>query len=111
MLAGKIQLSESQVTAHTKCLLGQWYYKRGQIDFGGRQEFVDIEAPHTRLHAVVREAVRASHAGDRVGAERGLKETERLSKEIVAALDRLEKVYAGRPKAIRGESVLTVYAR
>lgn len=110
MLAGKVKLSENQVATHTKCLLGMWYYKRGQIDFGGRPEFIAIEAPHTKLHQVVRAAVRAYNAGNRAEAEKGLKETERLSKEIVAALDRLEKVYIERPRVSRTENLLTVYA-
>jgi methyl-accepting chemotaxis protein len=110
MLAGKIKLSESQVSSHTKCLLGEWYSKRGQIDFGGQQEFIAIEAPHARLHQVVRAAVKAYNAGNREEAQKGLKETERLSKEIISILDRLGQVYAGRSNVQKKVGSMPIYS-
>jgi hypothetical protein len=111
MLAGKIKLSEAQVTSHKQCILGAWYYRRGQIDFGNQREFIAIEEPHIRMHEFVRATVQAFNTGNRENAQKGLQETERLSKEIVTALDRLENAHAGRKGAQAGAGGKPVYTR
>lgn len=95
MLAGKATLQLGDVASHDDCILGQWIYGRGQVDFGGLPEFVALETPHVRLHQAVRSAVMAYNRGDRSTAEAGRNEAERMSHEIVAALDRLSASAGG----------------
>jgi methyl-accepting chemotaxis protein len=89
MLAGKIELDENQVTSHTHCTLGKWYYGAGRIDFGQFPEFQALETPHVQLHENARRSASAFHRGDRRAAEAGYQEAKRLSVEMVNLLDRL----------------------
>ncbi|MEW5960540.1 MAG: methyl-accepting chemotaxis protein, partial [Chloroflexota bacterium] len=91
MLAGKVILRESELQAHTDCLLGKWYYGHGQADLGTLPEFAALEEPHIHIHKVVREAVTAYNRGDHRTAAAGLDEVKRLSQEIVHLLDRLQQ--------------------
>ena len=91
MLDGKHKLQENQVTNHTECKFGQWYYGRAAEGLKGLPEFIAVERPHAQLHEFARKAVRAFHQGDRRAAENYTKEVESLSHEIASALDALKR--------------------
>jgi methyl-accepting chemotaxis protein len=95
MLAGRLALQESEVASHVDCILGKWYYGRGQTDLGDLPEFRAIEEPHTHMHEVVRSTVAGYNRGDRKAAEASLSEVKRLSRQIVEDLDRLERRASG----------------
>ncbi len=89
MLAGKLQLSEENISDHTACTLGKWFYGRGQEDFGDWEPFIALETPHTELHKIVTECVHAYNAGDVAAAQAYLPRIETLSAQIVSYLDNL----------------------
>jgi methyl-accepting chemotaxis protein len=91
MLAGRSSIQESDLDTHIECTLGQWYYQRGRSDFGRMPEFVEMEAPHIRLHEACRDAVSAYNQGDLRAAEKCVKEVQYLSHEVVNYLDQLEE--------------------
>jgi methyl-accepting chemotaxis protein len=95
MQAGRTRLTAAEVTSHENCTLGKWYYGRGRQQYGHLPEFAAVEAPHTRMHAVCRQAVEAYHRGDRAATEAGVHEVERLSHEVVDLLNRLEQRISG----------------
>jgi methyl-accepting chemotaxis protein len=90
LVSGKIALEEHKAGAHTECILGKWYYKRGEIDFGSLTDFKAIEAPHIQFHDEIRSIIELYRRGDKVAAARRVPEIERLSYAIVNQLDRLE---------------------
>jgi len=90
MLAGTISIDESQVDTHENCILGKWYSGRGKIDLGDLPEFVAIQEPHRKLHEMVVNVVTAYNQGNRQSAERGTREVEHLSHQVIELLDRLE---------------------
>jgi methyl-accepting chemotaxis protein len=90
MLAGRVKLRSDEVASHTNCILGSWYYHIGGELYGHLPEFIAVEAPHTRMHAQVRQAVETFNRGDKTSAERIVKDVAHLSQEIVGALDKLE---------------------
>jgi methyl-accepting chemotaxis protein len=94
MLDGKYKLQENQVTNHTECKFGQWYYGQGSEALKGLPEFIAVERPHKQLHEFARKAVRAFHQGDRRAAENYAREVENLSREIANALDTLKSKIA-----------------
>ncbi len=88
---GKVKLHQENVDTHTECILGQWYYKRGQTDLGHLPQFKAIEQPHTQMHQKVIDVVAAYNRGDIRAAKQGVLDVERLSHNIVALLNDLEK--------------------
>ncbi len=90
MLAGEITMTSNDVTSHTGCQLGAWYYTQGRREYGSLQAFQAIEEPHARLHARCREAVEAFNRGDRATAQACAREVEQLSRKVVDGLSQLE---------------------
>ncbi len=91
MLAGKARFQASEIENHITCILGQWYYQRGQIDFGHLPEFIQLEEPHIRMHKAVVDAVTAHNQGDQKAAQAATRTAKQLSHDIVELLDRLER--------------------
>jgi methyl-accepting chemotaxis protein len=99
MRQGCEKISLSDVTSHTECMLGKWYYQNGREQYGSLNEFKAIDEPHTRFHRNYRQAVEAFQRGDRQTFEAHFNETERLSHEIVELLESLELRLAGKAGA------------
>jgi methyl-accepting chemotaxis protein len=104
MLARKTQLTADEVASHENCTLGKWYYGRASQQYGHLPEFVAVEAPHTRLHSLSREAVEDYHRGDRAATEAKINEVERLSHQVVDLLTRLEQRVSGNLSQIAPET-------
>ncbi len=80
--------------SHTECPLGRWYYSRLSQPIGQVPGFTAIEAPHRRLHELLGLIYTAYRQGDRATARRHLTELKQKSREVIAALDRLEQHFA-----------------
>ncbi len=91
MLAGNLHLSEESISDHTACALGEWFYGRGQKDFGNWEPFIALEAPHMELHKIVTECVHAYNTGDVDTAQTYLPQIETLSAQIVNHLNNLQE--------------------
>lgn len=90
MLVGRLKLDAAKLGDHTTCILGQWYYERGQAEYGEVQSFIAVEDSHIRIHKMVKEAVSAFNRGDIDTARRHTTEVEDLSHQVVEALNKLE---------------------
>jgi len=95
MLAGRLRMSINDIGSHMECALGQWYYGVGKELYKQYSEYQSLEQPHAALHKVVREAVEAYNQDDRKKAELLKQEAERISNEVIDALDHLEMRMAG----------------
>ncbi|MCP5304196.1 MAG: CZB domain-containing protein [Chromatiaceae bacterium] len=93
-LDGKSLLTADQVTSHTHCDLGRWYYGEGTKQFGGRAEFAAIEAPHQQIHEAIRRVVQLREKGDTAGAESAFKQVSTLSDQVVGRITALERALA-----------------
>jgi len=74
---------------HTECALGQWYFGRGQLEWGDLPEFKAINAPHEHLHNLLKEIFNAHRLGDNSTSERLFQELTQTSHAVVAALEEL----------------------
>jgi methyl-accepting chemotaxis protein len=86
-----VKIPREELVSHRDCALGQWYYSLGERQFGHLPEFRAIEPPHEKLHRTAREIVDCMDRNDRAQAERLLEQVRGISREIVAALDRLRE--------------------
>ncbi|GAB4460155.1 MAG: methyl-accepting chemotaxis protein [Anaerolineae bacterium] len=92
MLMGKVTISSDDVNDHTNCVLGRWYYGRGQLDFGTLPEFAAIEEPHRQLHQTVSQVVTAYNQGRLEQAKNGINEVAYLSQQVIDAIESIEAV-------------------
>jgi len=83
-------ITKEQVCSHRECMLGKWYYTEGKKNYGHSSYFQQIEIPHTRLHAIVKEVYELHENGDLSIADDLYKELEPLSDKIVSLLDKTE---------------------
>ena len=63
MAVGKSQLKSSDLTDHTLCRLGKWYYSDAVSQIKNLPDFVSIEAPHKKVHHHGIEAAKCFETG------------------------------------------------
>jgi len=90
MLKGIEQVDDSELTSHTNCRLGKWYFGADN-QFKNDADFIAIDDPHHKVHEYAREAVTALQAGDRGKAEKALASLTKSSDRVLTLLDRLIK--------------------
>lgn len=95
-LEGKESLTKEQAVSHQHCVLGKWFYGEGISRFGHFAEMRDLEIPHERLHALIREIIQHQERGEVRQANAKAAQIDSLSRQIVDLLERIEvKVNAG----------------
>ena len=82
-------IDPSELTDHTACRFGKWYYGTGAHQCSSITDYQEIETPHKEIHRVAREAVEAYQRGDKAQALELIERVDLLSEEIVRHLDRL----------------------
>ncbi len=88
-------LTEEQILDHTQCRLGKWYYSIDNPQITQLKSYKEMEAPHARLHSIAKEIFWSIKDKKFEEAKEKLVELEKLSTEIIACLDRLEKEIEG----------------
>jgi aerotaxis receptor len=83
-------ITKEQACSHHECQLGRWYYSPAATKYKQSSYFQQIEAPHARLHAIVREVLEAKDQGHLEKAERLYSELGPMSDQIVSLLDKTE---------------------
>ncbi|MCX8022551.1 MAG: methyl-accepting chemotaxis protein [Syntrophorhabdaceae bacterium] len=84
-------LDSDQLSDHTQCRLGVWYYSEGIKSYGNLKSFKEIEPYHKKLHSLGKEIVSVFNSGDQRKAEILFKNMEEESKRIVHLLDEIKK--------------------
>jgi methyl-accepting chemotaxis protein len=86
-LKGDMKLDPLQLSDHTKCRLGKWYYGEGKQMCGTLPSFKALEADHEKIHSVGKDIVTAYNSGDIRRAESLFAEMEEVSRHITRYLD------------------------
>lgn len=71
------------------CELGQWIYGAGQ-QYASFPSFQQLEKSHQAMHAHIGKIIQLKEIGDNISAETNLDELERLSREVVDAINEME---------------------
>ncbi|MBR9885265.1 MAG: hypothetical protein GYB21_17130, partial [Oceanospirillales bacterium] len=96
-LDGKSTLTLQEAVSHRDCAFGKWYYSEGLERYSGLSEMREIETPHEKLHALVKDAIALRESGDKAGAEALYDQVSSISGRIVERLNTIEdRVQAGR---------------
>ncbi len=88
-LSGALQLDPQRISTHLTCPFGKWCLGRGKELVGHLPIFREIEAPHTLVHDLGKQAVVAYNAGDRQKAQSCCDEMMVQSAKLMSILDRM----------------------
>jgi methyl-accepting chemotaxis protein len=84
-------LDPAQLPDHRSCRFGKWYFSEGMETCGTLPGFKAVDGPHAKIHAMAKEAVIASRAGDKEKATHIYREMEDVSGKIAELLDQIKK--------------------
>jgi len=90
-LDNKIQLEESQITSHTSCDLGKWYYPEGKEKYGHLSTMEQMEFQHSKLHQIAKDIYELKMANDDSLPEWLADELNVVSDKVVALLTETQK--------------------
>ena len=85
----------TEIPDHTRCPLGRWHNGRSAIEHGHLAEFKALEEPHERFHRALNDVSDRLRAGQTGAARSAVEALARASRDVVAALDRLEAAVLG----------------
>ena len=88
-LDGTLKVNQETLPTHLTCAFGKWYQGKGHETCGHNNLFKGIDAPHTRVHEMGKQAIKAFDSGDRNKAFSLYSEMKANSMELVGMLDKL----------------------
>jgi methyl-accepting chemotaxis protein len=89
MAVGRSSMKSSDLTDHTLCRLGKWYYGQGSDGLRDLPAFQAIEEPHKRVHA---HGIQAAKYFEQRMIDEGMREYAKLdaaSRDVIADLQQL----------------------
>lgn len=92
MLLGGAGLKQEELSDHTQCRLGKWYFSTGKEEFGDTAAYQALSEPHIRIHKLGKEAhaLYERHEYDR--ALEKLDDMEKTSDVIIKLLGELGEI-------------------
>ncbi len=90
MLQGIETLTENELTSHSDCRLGKWYFALDN-PYKNDADFRAVDEPHKQVHEYAKQAVIAYQAGDKKKAAHYAAMLGRNSDRVLILLDRLIK--------------------
>lgn len=91
MMLGFEEVSLNEVTSHTACRLGSWYYGDLPSRITSLPAYQNLEAPHQLVHECARHAVEQYQLDNVDEVKVAVERLEKASEEVVALLHELEK--------------------
>jgi methyl-accepting chemotaxis protein len=91
MAIGKSKLKSSELTDHTLCRLGKWYYSDAASSLKNLPDFISIEEPHKKVHYHGIEAAKCFETGR---IDDGLEHYKLLEKASVSVISSLQTLLA-----------------
>lgn len=89
MALGGAIIPENELTDHTQCRLGKWYYSTGKETYGSVEAFRNMEAPHARVHAIGKEIAQLALSGQTEAACQKIEEMAGYSRSLFAFIEEL----------------------
>ncbi|WP_419797128.1 MAG: methyl-accepting chemotaxis protein [Terasakiella sp.] len=91
MMVGRDSLDPNELSDHTCCRLGRWYYACEDDHVKSHPSFQEMEVPHIEVHAHGIEAARKYKLGDLDGALEEIKGVQQASEKVLFHLNELTK--------------------
>lgn len=90
LLLGKIHIHPDELSDHTCCEFGQWYFSEGMERYGHLPAFRAIDAPHKMAHAMAKQVAQCFHGGKAAEAGMLFQEFNTITDTLFSRLDELE---------------------
>jgi len=90
-LDGTLTLNAANLATHHTCRLGRWYDSVADDVLMKKQSYRDLVGPHAQVHDKGRQVLVAFQNGDQAGAARLMTQLSDLSKDVIAALDLMNR--------------------
>jgi len=90
-LDGVSRVDPNALPSHLTCSFGTWYRGRGTDDCGHLETFKAIDAPHSKVHELGKQAVIAYNSGNKEKAAQLCQEMVEHSQVLLNTLDNLEQ--------------------
>jgi hypothetical protein len=87
----KLAIPESHAISHCECGFGQWLYSSGLKKYAAFPAITELEKKHTELHSAVRRIFQLQQRNDDVGVKQECGKAQRISADLIASLEELEK--------------------
>jgi methyl-accepting chemotaxis protein len=84
-------MTKNEAVSHHDCILGKWYYGEGLQKYRHIPEMKALEAPHERLHGLIRNIIEKKNSGKEQEARTLFRQIAPLSREIIGLLDSVEQ--------------------
>ncbi|MDA0128347.1 methyl-accepting chemotaxis protein [Vibrio sp. MarTm2] len=81
---------------HHMCALGKWYYGKGKSLYGSEPTFKALEAPHAKLHGVIKDVLDRIDSGQHEQANKLFEQIEPISLDVVGKIESLENAINSR---------------
>ncbi len=95
LLSGRESLNDSELSDHHACRLGKWYTSAKSSPLGRHPAFINLEAPHQKVHVEGKKAAELYKSGDKAGAEAAFERMVEASTHVVEGLDQLISAASG----------------
>lgn len=89
MAMGGQPIPPEELTDHTQCRLGKWYYSNGKLKYGTLDAFQDMEHPHARVHQLGKEIAELSSHGRLEEAVQKVEDLEANSQQLFEFINSL----------------------
>jgi methyl-accepting chemotaxis protein len=86
MAVGRSSMKSSDLTDHTLCRLGKWYYQAADEKIKGLVSFKSIEDPHKKVHAYGIEAAKCFEANKIEDGMKYYNQLDLASQDVIACL-------------------------
>lgn len=90
LILGVASISKSDLTSHTACRLGKWYYEGKGLELKNEQAYKDLEEPHKAVHNCAKHALEQYELGNIDEAKEALSRLETASETVVHLLEEMK---------------------
>ncbi len=91
MVWGNVELKSADVAEYMHCRLGHWYFGEGKEKYGHMPEYERLGVIHEKFHKLCAATIDAYYAHREQEVEANLPELDRLSGEVIACLEAIER--------------------
>jgi hypothetical protein len=94
IFTGSEHLTPDEVSHHTECKFGKWYYGDGQKEYGGNRLFIELGSAHEQFHETVRKVVSLWNSGKPKEAQHEALRVDALSEDVIRLMQELKDAIA-----------------
>ena len=92
-LRGDARLDPAKLPDHHSCRFGTWYDSEGKQQCDALPSYLAIDQPHSRIHALAKDAVSTYNAGNTRKADGIYADMKHLSETIAAHLNEMKREF------------------